>query len=113
MKIVDEDLESIIKGIIDIRKHLGWSQSELAKYAGLTASAISLIEKGGRSPSLNTLLNISRAFNMPLSELVTCDSPFIVDNAIWLNVNSKDFLNLNENDRDLVMILVRRLNENC
>jgi transcriptional regulator with XRE-family HTH domain len=46
------------------------SQEAFADHCGLHRTAISLIERGKRVPSLTTLLTISRGFGLTLSEFV-------------------------------------------
>ncbi len=46
------DINSRIKSL---RKEAGWSQSNLAKRAGITPSAISMIESQQRTPSLQVI----------------------------------------------------------
>lgn len=43
------------KRIIETRKRHNWSQAELARKAGVTPAAISLIEKGNRTPTIPVL----------------------------------------------------------
>jgi XRE family transcriptional regulator of biofilm formation len=53
------------KGIRIARAIAGIRQKQLAKLSGLDASHISLIEKGKRRPSLETLEKLSNALNVP------------------------------------------------
>ncbi|PWL41362.1 MAG: XRE family transcriptional regulator [Clostridiales bacterium] len=48
----------------------GLSQNQLAKMSGVSQSAICYIEKGGKSPSLKTLLKLSKALEIPVQELI-------------------------------------------
>jgi len=52
------------------REQRGLSQAELARASNLSPAAISLLEKGGREPSLATALAISDALNMSVYALV-------------------------------------------
>lgn len=47
-----------------------WTQETLAWHANLNRNYISLIERGERSPSLNTLRHLSAALETPVSELL-------------------------------------------
>ena len=49
------------------RKSMGLTQLELAKRLNLSESAISLYESGKRFPDLQTLKELSRVLNMPMS----------------------------------------------
>jgi XRE family transcriptional regulator of biofilm formation len=53
------------KAIRIARAIAGIRQKQLAKLSGLDASHISLIEKGKRRPSLETLEKLSNALNVP------------------------------------------------
>ena len=53
-----------------IRAARGYSQRELAQRSGLTPSFISLLESGGRTPSVKTLKALADAFGVP-TELIT------------------------------------------
>lgn len=50
-----------------IRSERGLSQRELAQLAGLSANAISLIERDENSPSVATLQNLATALNVKIS----------------------------------------------
>lgn len=72
---MSKDDEIIIKDfishkMIELRKLAGWSQSELARRAGVTSPAINQIEKGDRMPSLILILKVARAFKVSLLELI-------------------------------------------
>lgn len=54
-----------------IRKKHGWSQRELAKRAGVTNGAISLIEQGRVSPSVGSLKKLLECVPMSLAEFFT------------------------------------------
>ena len=53
-----------------LRDKHGFSQEAFADHCGLHRTAISLIERGKRVPSLTTLSIVSRGFGMTLSELL-------------------------------------------
>jgi len=52
--------------VVMLRKKAGLSQSQLAKRAGLKASAINMIENGQRAPRLTTAIAISNALHISL-----------------------------------------------
>ena len=52
------------------RKHAKFSQERLAQESGLDRTYISLLERGLRQPSLNSLLKISKALSISSSEIV-------------------------------------------
>ncbi len=51
------------------RTNRGLSQEELARKVGLSASYISLIEKGDRDPAISTAEKIATALGVPMSLL--------------------------------------------
>ena len=57
------------------RNMLGYTQSALAQKAGLTASAISMIESGDRDPSLATAIKLAQALDITLDELAGLSPP--------------------------------------
>ena len=55
-----------VERIVMLRNKHGISQSELARRTGLSRSAISLLEKGDREPTLKTAILLSDAFGVSL-----------------------------------------------
>ena len=58
------------KRMRELRDKQGFSQEAFADHCGLHRTAVSLIERGKRVPSLTTLLTISSGFGISLSELL-------------------------------------------
>jgi transcriptional regulator with XRE-family HTH domain len=56
-----------------VRTARSLSQSDLARLAGISPSAISQAERGQRGLSLDTLLDLSAKLNITLDELLRCD----------------------------------------
>ncbi len=54
----------------ELRAKQGFSQEAFADHCGLHRTAMSLIERGKRVPSLRTLLTLSQGFGISLSELL-------------------------------------------
>lgn len=52
------------------RKARGWTLAALAERVGLSTTQLSRIETGSRQPSVGTLIEISHAFGISLSQLV-------------------------------------------
>jgi len=52
--------------VVMLRNKAGLTQSQLAKMAGLKASAINMIENGHRAPRLTTAIAISNALHISL-----------------------------------------------
>ncbi len=64
-----EQTQYIADKIIELRKSVGWSQSELARKSCVTSGAISLIEKGDRMPSIAVLRKLANALNVFASDI--------------------------------------------
>jgi transcriptional regulator with XRE-family HTH domain len=58
------------KRIRELRARQKFSQEAFADHCGLHRTAMSLIERGKRVPSLRTLLTISSGFKITLSDLL-------------------------------------------
>ena len=58
------------KRMRELRAKQGFSQEAFADHCGLHRTAMSLIERGKRVPSLRTLLTLSQGFGISLSELL-------------------------------------------
>ena len=66
----------ISQNIKDLRDSLGWNQSKLASEAGITAAALSKIEKGdGRVPTIVVLHKIASALKVQPYEITGEDPP--------------------------------------
>lgn len=52
-----------------LRERRGWTQEELAERARLSVSFVSLLERGERGPSHDTLLQVAEALEVPLADL--------------------------------------------
>jgi predicted transcriptional regulator len=57
---------AIADQVIERRRELGLSQTELAELTGTTQSAIARLESGGRPPRIDTLLRIANALDSEL-----------------------------------------------
>lgn len=53
-----------------LRKGKGYSQEKLSEESNLTRNFISLLERGGRSPTLNTIAKIADALGIGAEKLV-------------------------------------------
>ncbi len=62
-------LEILARRIRTLRESLRLTQEELAKRCGISVSFASLLERGARSPSYETLLEVAKALEVPLFEL--------------------------------------------
>ncbi len=57
-----------------LREYHGWSQRELAKRAGVPNSAISVIEQGSVSPSVQSLEKVLKGFPLTLQHFFAIDT---------------------------------------
>jgi transcriptional regulator with XRE-family HTH domain len=67
--------DSIAARIRELRLAKGWSQEQLAEEVNLSRDAISRIERGERSPRLETLAVIAKAVGIPLAKLLDFGEP--------------------------------------
>ncbi|MEJ6531814.1 helix-turn-helix transcriptional regulator [Pseudoalteromonas lipolytica] len=66
----------ISKNIKHMRELLGWTQAKLANEAGVTAAALSKIEKGeGRIPTIVVLRKVASALGVKPYEITGEDAP--------------------------------------
>jgi transcriptional regulator with XRE-family HTH domain len=63
-------VKSFGKRIRELRVRHGWSQEDLGYRAKLHRNAISLIERGDRSSTLETVEKLSRAFDVQPRDLI-------------------------------------------
>ena len=75
--------------IKELREQMGVSQNKLAKLAGMSQAAISIIESGKKSPTVDTLGRIAQAIGCTVSDLTGMDDlpqpdppPSEIDSAI-------------------------------
>lgn len=74
--IVDDQADVAVEAEIfgrrlrQLRLDAGWTQEQLAEAAGITTTYTSDLERGTKVPSLTIALRISRAFKMPIAELL-------------------------------------------
>lgn len=61
--------EAIGAALRQMRRGLGWSASQLATNAGISAAMVSRIENGQVSPSIGSLCALARALDVPLVSL--------------------------------------------
>ena len=64
------NIDKISKNILNIRKSNNMSQSECASVLGVTSQAVSKWEHARGIPDIETLMNISKEFNVSLEEII-------------------------------------------
>jgi len=112
-KISQTDI--ISNKIKELREKLGWNQSRLASEAGITAAALSKIEKGdGRMPTFVVLRKIASALRVQPYE-ITGEGPENVSEAESRNrefYRKWDVLDsLSKEDQDRLKDMAERLKE--
>ena len=58
-----------------LRISKGWSQAELARRIGVSASAVGMYEQGRREPSLDLLVRLAREFGVTTDYLLMGETP--------------------------------------
>ena len=58
-----------------LRISKGWSQAELARRIGVSASAVGMYEQGRREPSLNLLVRLAQEFGVMTDYLLMGETP--------------------------------------
>lgn len=79
--------------IKQLRSQRGWALRSLAKKCGLSANAISLIERGENSPTVSSLRGLAQAFNVPISDFFQEDhnkTCVYVKNGQGIRIQNKD-----------------------
>ncbi|MGB3372689.1 MAG: XRE family transcriptional regulator [Rhodococcus sp. (in: high G+C Gram-positive bacteria)] len=75
MSTADPDIEDVIAGVgprlRSLRTERGTTLASLAETTGISLSTLSRLESGDRKPSLELLLPIARAHQIPLDELIS------------------------------------------
>ena len=66
----DELKRKIGQRIVELRTKRGWTQSDLARACNKDRQAMEKLENGKVNPTLYSLLEISKALEVSLSELV-------------------------------------------
>ena len=58
-----------------LRAEKGWSQAELARRIGVSASAVGMYEQGRREPSLGLLVRLAQEFGVTTDYLLMGETP--------------------------------------
>lgn len=106
---------SIASKIKSLRESANWSQSELARQAGVTSAAISQLEKGDRTPSLIVSRKLAAALKVSVNELTGEDVPSSSEINSTAQVFFReygDISNLSKQDQEIIKGLVKRMKGN-
>lgn len=77
MELTDKEALSIDVGsrLRELRQERGMSMRSLARESGLSANALSMIERGRTSPSVSTLYKLSDALEIPITAFFRAEPP--------------------------------------
>jgi transcriptional regulator with XRE-family HTH domain len=78
-----ETLAALADKIKSWRKRHEMTQADLAVRSGISVSFISMIERGERSPSYDTLVQLGQALDIPLSELFRAEDAPPTDDGYY------------------------------
>lgn len=95
-----------------LRESVSWSQAELARKAGVTSAAVSLIEKGDRIPSLDVCRKLAKALNVSTTEItgeISSSTEEINNEAQIFFRQYGDINKLSEKDQKLLKEIIKRL----
>ena len=98
----------------ELRLLRGFTQAELAKEASISPAAVSLIEKGERTPSLVVTRKLSKALKVSLGELTgnadkSSEDINLEAQAFFRNFG--DIADLEEKDQEIIKTLAKQLKE--
>ena len=67
--VPNEALDALARRVKSLRESLRLTQEEFARRIGISVSFASLLERGERAPSYETLVAVAKALEVPLAEL--------------------------------------------
>lgn len=76
-------LKALAEQIRMWRKRHSMTQADLAGRSGISVSFISMIERAERSPSYETLFEVARALDIPISELFRAENEPPIDDGYF------------------------------
>lgn len=71
----DPVLDAVGPRLRALRRQRGATLAELSEVTGISVSTLSRLESGGRKPTLELLLALARAYQVPLDELAGAPAP--------------------------------------
>ena len=90
------------------RNAKGWSQEELAHLSGITPAHLGHIERGEGTPTLLTLLSVSNALQVDLSELVKSNVDATVSASTLSLINYRvNFQSFPKTDKERFMVFLK------
>lgn len=104
--------ECISSKIKELRASYGWSQNELARKSGITAAALSQIEKGNRVPTLVVTRKIAATLEISLEELIgETSQPVPNKSEVFFRKNQGALESLDEKDMEFVEELIKKFSD--
>lgn len=100
------------KRIRTLRKSLGLSQLDLATQCDMHPGYITNIELGKRSSTLATLNKIAEAFSISVSDLLSSDTPTVLDYGEKINRIIANVKTLNPDAQDAVVEVIKVIRKN-
>lgn len=88
------------KRVKELRKKYNLTQAGLAKKIDVTTGAVGLWETGKRFPDFETIVKISKIFNVTIDYLMNEE----LENKIIIIGKNGDFKSFSLNERDLITI---------
>lgn len=96
-----------------LREYKNINQTVLGKYLGYGATAISSYEHGRNEPSMDTLIQIAKYFDVSLDYLLGA-----IDSPKWMEQLSKEelellqgYYKLQEQEKELVLSMIKALHK--
>lgn len=110
-KIKKNTNDVILKNIIDLRKSLGYSQSEFARKIEVSAAMISKVELGQQKPTLFLIEKVAHFCEIPMSRLFGegKNDKNKNDKSKIFSLKFKNLMKLSEADQSLIISFINRL----
>ncbi len=95
------------KRLKKIRSDMGLSQEELAYHCGMQASHIGQIERGQKSPTLDTLEKLASGLNITVSELTDYSKDITITHDEVVNKINSYLNRLNSKQKKQVLNIIK------
>ena len=101
-----ENMNNILKNIDTIRRNKGYSQEYLAMQIGMKQAGFSLIMSGERELKYNTLLQIAKALQMPVIDVITFPDKYVVAKGHGTSTEAVLQIKLDGDKKDQILNIV-------
>lgn len=105
----EEERKIFAKRLEELREERGWTQSDLARKAGLTPSAISQFESEGREPRFSSIVKLAHALEASPAYLAGLEE-YETENE-EMRALLRDMKGLSQKDRRSIQFLAAKLRE--